>query len=70
MADNIQATASIDAETAAAIHDVLHSEMKGKTVICIAHKLEAVKNADYCIVLDKGRVIQQGTAEDILAGRS
>lgn len=41
--------------------------MKGKTVITIAHRLEAVKNADYCIVLGKGKVVKQGRAEDLLA---
>jgi ABC-type multidrug transport system fused ATPase/permease subunit len=40
--------------------------MKGRTLITIAHRLEAVKNADYCIVLGKGRVIRQGRAADIL----
>ncbi len=40
--------------------------MKGRTVITIAHRLEAVKNAEYCIVLGKGRLLRQGTAADIL----
>lgn len=40
--------------------------MKGRTVITIAHRLEAVKNAEYCIVLGKGRMIKHGRAEDIL----
>lgn len=62
-----QATASIDLETAEAIQDVLHTEMKGKTVITVAHRLEAVKNANYCVVLDKGKVIQQGSREEVLA---
>lgn len=40
--------------------------MKESTVITIAHRLEAVKNADYCIVLGDGRVLDQGSAEDVL----
>lgn len=44
--------------------------MKGRTVITIAHRLEAVKNAEYCVVLGKGRVIKQGRAEDILREES
>lgn len=40
--------------------------MKGRTVITIAHRLEAVKNAEYCIVLGKGRILKHGRAEDIL----
>lgn len=65
-----QATASIDAETTRSIQDVLHREMSGRTVITIAHRLEAVKNAEYCIVLGKGRLIKQGRAGDILSGDS
>lgn len=58
----IQATASIDMETAMQIQQVLREEMKESTVITIAHRLEAVKDADYFIRLDKGRVIDHGPA--------
>ncbi|KAF2168468.1 hypothetical protein M409DRAFT_53141 [Zasmidium cellare ATCC 36951] len=61
-----EATASIDRETAMQIQQVMHEEMKDSTVITIAHRLEAVKNADYCIVLGKGRIIEQGPAEEML----
>lgn len=61
-----EATASIDTETAMQIQQVLHEEMKDSTVITIAHRLEAVRNADYCIVLGKGKVIEQGLAADML----
>lgn len=40
--------------------------MKGRTVITIAHRLEAVKNAEYCIVLGKGKLIKYGSAQEIL----
>ena len=53
-------------ETANTIQEILHEEMKGRTVITIAHRLEAVKNAEYCMVLGKGRLIRYGRAEDIL----
>lgn len=53
-------------ETANMIQEILHEEMQGRTVITIAHRLEAVKNAEYCIVLGKGRLIKYGRAEDIL----
>jgi ABC-type bacteriocin/lantibiotic exporter with double-glycine peptidase domain len=39
--------------------------MRGSTVITIAHRAEAVKHADYCIVLGKGQVVQQGRTVDI-----
>jgi ABC-type multidrug transport system fused ATPase/permease subunit len=44
--------------------------MKGRTVITIAHRLEAVRNAEFCIVLDKGRMVRHGRAEDILRENS
>lgn len=57
-----EATASIDKKTALAIQDVLLAELKDSTVITIAHRLEAVKDADYFIRLDAGRVIEAGPA--------
>jgi ABC-type multidrug transport system fused ATPase/permease subunit len=61
-----EATASIDTETAECIQQILRDEMRGSTVITIAHRAEAVKHADYCIVLGKGQVVQQGNAADML----
>ncbi|OCK85996.1 P-loop containing nucleoside triphosphate hydrolase protein [Lepidopterella palustris CBS 459.81] len=61
-----EATASIDMETAMRIQQVLREEMRESTVITIAHRLEAVRNADYCIVLGKGEVLEAGSAEEML----
>lgn len=61
-----EATASIDRETAMQIQEVMHEEMKNSTVITIAHRLEAVRNADYCIELGYGKVLREGTAADML----
>ncbi|KAF1980150.1 ABC bile acid transporter-like protein [Bimuria novae-zelandiae CBS 107.79] len=61
-----EATASIDFETAQRIQRVLREEMHESTVITIAHRLEAVKSAEYCVVLGKGRVLRQGRAEEML----
>ncbi|KAI1368567.1 ABC transporter [Xylaria arbuscula] len=55
-----EATASIDKETALAIQDVLRDELAESTVITIAHRLEAVRDADYFIRLDAGRVVEAG----------
>lgn len=55
-----EATASIDVETAAYIHQLLRRELMYSTVITIAHKVEAVKDADFEIVLDKGKVVKAG----------
>ncbi|KAF2019292.1 ABC bile acid transporter-like protein [Aaosphaeria arxii CBS 175.79] len=61
-----EATASIDFETAQRIQSVLRDEMRESTVITIAHRLEAVKNADYCVVLGKGKLVKAGKASDML----
>lgn len=61
-----EATASIDMETAMTIQQILRDELKGSTVITIAHRLEAVKNADYCIVLGKGKLLKAGPADEML----
>jgi len=61
-----EATASIDFETAQRIQSVLREEMRQSTVITIAHRLEAVKNADYCVVLGKGKLVKAGKAVDML----
>jgi ABC-type multidrug transport system fused ATPase/permease subunit len=61
-----EATASIDRETAMQIQQVMHEEMKDSTVITIAHRLEAVRNADYCIELGQGKVICEGPASEML----
>lgn len=57
-------------ETAIHIQHVLREELRESTVITIAHRLEAVKNADHYIVLKNGRVSAQGstTAEMMEAG--
>lgn len=53
-----EATASIDKKTAFYIQQVLREELKQSTVITIAHRVEAVKGADFEIVLDKGKVVR------------
>ena len=55
-----EATASIDMDTAMTIQQILREEMKESTVITIAHRVEAVKNADYYIVLGKGKLVEEG----------
>lgn len=60
-----EATASIDKETAARVQEVLREELRTSTVITIAHRLEAVRGADYFLRLDGGRVVEQGPAENL-----
>ena len=55
-----EATASIDGETAGYIQRLLREELKFSTVITIAHKAEAVRDADWEVVLERGRVVRAG----------
>jgi ABC-type multidrug transport system fused ATPase/permease subunit len=48
------------------IQQILREELKDATVITIAHRLQAVKDADYAVILDKGRVARQGPASEML----
>ena len=59
-----EATASIDHETSLEIQAILRDEMRESTVITIAHRLEAIKDVDYYVVLDQGRVAEQGFARE------
>ena len=55
-----EATASVDMETSMEIQQIIREELRESTVITIAHRLEAIKDAEYYVVLDKGRVKEQG----------
>lgn len=59
-----EATASIDKETAERVQDILREELTSSTVITIAHRLEAVKDADFFVRLDAGRVVGHGRANN------
>ncbi|OJD36754.1 abc transporter [Diplodia corticola] len=59
-----EATASIDLETAAAIQALLRAELRESTVVTIAHRVEAVRGADFAVVLERGRVVRAGRVED------
>ena len=61
-----EATASIDPENERLIQQAINALVKQKTVIIIAHRLSTVRTADIILVLDDGKVIQQGRHEDLI----
>ncbi|MBF0576029.1 peptidase domain-containing ABC transporter [Dysgonomonas sp. GY617] len=60
-----EATNALDANNERLILDNLNAFYKGKTVIIVAHRLSTVQNADNIVVMDKGRIIEEGTHKDL-----
>jgi len=60
-------TSSVDTETEAEIRDALNELMENRTTFIIAHRIQSVMIADLILVLDKGRIIQTGTHEELVA---
>ncbi|MGB7242243.1 MAG: ABC transporter ATP-binding protein, partial [Sulfitobacter sp.] len=62
-----EATSALDSEVEAAIQDTLYGMMEGKTVIAIAHRLSTIAHMDRILVLDAGRIVEDGTHDALLA---
>ncbi|MDB5539858.1 MAG: multidrug transporter ATP-binding protein [Devosia sp.] len=61
-----EATSALDSEVEAAIQDQLHLLMRDKTVIAIAHRLSTIAAMDRLVVIDEGRIVEQGTHAELL----
>ena len=61
-----EATASLDVENESAVQDALSRLIRKKTVLIIAHRMRTVASADKVVVLENGRIVQQGAPDELL----
>lgn len=66
----IRSSGSVDIDTDRAMQKIIRSDFKNRTIIAVAHRLETILDFDRIIVLDQGRMVEEGTPDELLGGNS
>ena len=61
-----ESTSNLDFATENVIFDMIYNKFQNKTMLIIAHRLATIKNCDKIVVLDKGKIVEQGIHEELL----
>ena len=64
-----EATSSVDTETEALIQDAMHKALRGRTSFLIAHRLSTIRSADRILVIEKGKIVEEGTHKALIHER-
>jgi subfamily B ATP-binding cassette protein MsbA len=62
-----EATSALDTESEKLVQDALHNMMQNRTSLIIAHRLSTIKSVDEIVVLDKGKIVERGNHESLMA---